>query len=152
MIIDAEDEPIRDGELTPTQRRGLTTTLAGIALLLFFSTGLFPELAIDIRMHDTYLVTGPGILNVVLVPLWAWYAFAKRLTRRRWLAYAHVGCTLVLLAALWWLLVEVDTEIRGGAGVDVVAAQIKGTLLCIGGLAVTQLLLVVQALASRRSR
>ena len=152
MILDIEDEPTRRGELTQAQRRGLTTVLAGIALLFFFSTYLFPELAIDIRMHSTYLVTGPGILNLLLVPLWAWYAFAKRLTRRRWLAYAHVGCTLVLLAALWWLLVEGNTEVRGNAGVDIVAARVKGGLLCIGGLAVTQILLIVQALASRRSR
>ena len=152
MIIDAEDELIRDGELTPAQRRRLTTALAGIALLLFFSASLLPVLTIDIHMHDTYVVTGPGILNLLLVPLWAWYAFAKRLTRRRRLAYAHIGCTVVLLAALWWLLVGVTTGVRGGAGVDAVAAQVNRGLLCVGGLAVTQILLIVQAIASGRRR
>ena len=150
MTIDREHHRTRDGDLTEPQRRRLVTLIAGIAVLLFFSADFFPRSVVEVRLHDTYVVTGPGILNLLVVPVWAWYAFAKRLTRRRWLAYAHAGLTIGLLYAGFVYITQAQHHVHAGGQAEQVQPFVKSALLCLVGLAATQVLLVIQAVSSSR--
>ena len=150
MIIDREHRRTRDGDLTEPRRRRLVTLIAGIAVLLLFLADLFPESVNGVHLHDTYVVTGPGALNLVVVPMWAWYAFAKRFTRRRWLAYAHASLTIGLLCAAYAYFSQAQYHAHAGGPLEQVQPMIKSALLCLIGLAATQVLLVIQAVSSSR--